>query len=70
LRRAVQRLIEDPLAEEVLRGTFRPGDTVLAALSDGAITFHRKAIDEGMPAEGIPSDDTGLPPLEEPAAVG
>jgi ATP-dependent Clp protease ATP-binding subunit ClpC len=70
LRRAVQRLVEDPLAEEVLRGTFRPGDTILAVMDEGAILFRRKAIDEGMPSADIPSDDSGLPPFEEPAAVG
>src|SRR5579884_2637425 len=71
LRRAVQRLIEDPLAEEVLRGTFRPGDTIRAEVEDEHIVFHRadKKIDEGLPTPGKPSDDTGLPPLEEPAAV-
>ena len=30
LRRAVQRLIEDPLSEEVLLGRFTPGDTIRA----------------------------------------
>ncbi len=58
LRRAVQRLIEDPLAEEVLRGTFKPGDAIRADLDDeGHIVFHRKPIDEGVP------------PLDEPATV-
>ncbi len=70
LRRAVQRLIEDPLAEEVLRGSFRAGDTILAEMDGEQVVFRRKAIDEGMPKEGEPSDDTGLPPLEAPAAIG
>ncbi len=65
LRRAVQRLLEDPLAEEVLRGTFRPGDVVFAELKEGEVVFRPKLIDEGMPE----ADDSGLPPLEEPAAV-
>ncbi|HLV81089.1 MAG TPA: ATP-dependent Clp protease ATP-binding subunit [Chthonomonadaceae bacterium] len=71
LRRAVQRLIEDPLAEEVLRGTFRPGDMIRAEMEEEHIVFHRadKKIDEGLPTPGKPSDDTGLPPLEEPATV-
>jgi ATP-dependent Clp protease ATP-binding subunit ClpC len=70
LRRAVQRLIEDPLAEEVLRGTFRQGDTILGYMDEGSVMFRVKAIDEGMPLLGAPSDDSGLPPLEEPAAIG
>jgi ATP-dependent Clp protease ATP-binding subunit ClpC len=28
LRRAIQKLVEDPLAEEMLKGTYKPGDTV------------------------------------------
>jgi ATP-dependent Clp protease ATP-binding subunit ClpC len=70
LRRAVQRLIEDALAEEVLRGTFRPGDTIVAEMDGGTIVFRpRLNVDEGLPT-GAPGGDTGLPPLEEPAAVG
>ncbi len=30
LRRAVQRLIEDPLSEELLKGTFKEGDKIIA----------------------------------------
>jgi ATP-dependent Clp protease ATP-binding subunit ClpC len=41
LRRAVQRFIEDPLAEEVLRGAFRPGDTIQAEMEDGHVVFRR-----------------------------
>jgi len=41
LRRAIQRLIEDPLAEQVLRGTFQPGDKVVADVEDGQIIFVR-----------------------------
>ncbi|HZO89955.1 MAG TPA: AAA family ATPase, partial [Chthonomonadaceae bacterium] len=71
LRRAVQRLIEDPLAEEVLRGTFRPGDTIVAEMEGESVVFRRRThIDEGLPEEGAAQDDTGLPPLEEPAAIG
>ena len=76
LRRAVQRLIEDPLAEEVLRGTFRPGDTIIAYLDDDKkIAFKHKRIDEGLPKAiegevGEPGSDTKLPPFEEPAAIG
>ncbi|CCW36459.1 ATPase with chaperone activity, ATP-binding subunit [Chthonomonas calidirosea] len=65
LRRAVQRLIEDPLADEILRGTFRPGDTVVADLEEGRIVFRPKAAD-ALPTGG----DGGLPPLEAPATVG
>jgi ATP-dependent Clp protease ATP-binding subunit ClpC len=46
LRRAVQRLIEDPLAEEVLLGRFSPGDTIRAELDgegEKAVVIFRKA---------------------------
>ncbi len=39
LRRAIQRLIEDPLAEEVLLGRFSAGDTISAQLEDGRVFF-------------------------------
>ena len=39
LRRAIQRLLEDPLAEEVLRGNFPEGTRVLAKTRDGRIYF-------------------------------
>lgn len=75
LRRAVQRLIEDPLAEEVLRGTFRQGDTILAYRDeDKKIAFKHKPIDEGLPKALEPGEvvdtDSGLPPFEEPATIG
>ena len=75
LRRAVQRLIEDPLAEEVLRGTFRSGDTILAYKDeDKKIAFKHKPIDEGLPKALEPGEvvdtDAGLPPFEEPATIG
>ena len=50
LRRAIQRLIEDPLSEEVLLGRFSPGDTILADAEDGRIVFKKQL----------------LPALEEP----
>jgi len=34
LRRVIQNLVEDPLAEAVLQGRFRPGDTVVIVLED------------------------------------
>lgn len=58
LRRAVQRLIEDPLAEEILLGRFSEGDTVVASLGeDGRLVFLKK---ETFEAENPP----------EPAGVG
>jgi len=39
LRRAVQRVIEDPLSEEILMGRFTDGDTIRAELQDGKVVF-------------------------------
>ena len=39
LRRAIQRLIEDPLSEELLAGEWRAGDTVLCDVDGGEFVF-------------------------------
>jgi len=45
LRRAIQRLIEDPLAEEILLGRFSAGDTIRAEVEDGKIFFTKASAD-------------------------
>lgn len=42
LRRAIQRMVEDPLAEEFIRGTFAEGDTVEVFAEDSKIAFRKK----------------------------
>jgi len=39
MRRAVERFLEDPLAEELLRGTVKPGDKVEVVAVDGKLSF-------------------------------
>lgn len=39
LRRAIQKLIEDPLSEELLAGEWKAGDTVLCDVADGVFVF-------------------------------
>lgn len=39
LRRAIQRLIENPLAEEILKGKFADGSTVRVDVEDGKLVF-------------------------------
>ena len=46
LRRAVQRVIEDPLSEEILLGRFTDGDTILAELEDGKVIFKKAEKEE------------------------
>ena len=42
LKRAIQSLVEDALAEEILRGNVKSGDTVTAGIKDEKVTFHVK----------------------------
>ncbi|MGC8843361.1 MAG: AAA family ATPase, partial [bacterium] len=39
LRRTIQRLLENPLSNAILRGEFKPGDTVYADVQDGNIVL-------------------------------
>ncbi|MGD8399431.1 MAG: ATP-dependent Clp protease ATP-binding subunit [Bacillota bacterium] len=39
LRRAVQRLIENPLSEELLKGNLKAGTTIRAEVANGKLTF-------------------------------
>ena len=41
LRRAIQTLVEDPIAESLLRGDFATGDIVSVDASDGKLTFEK-----------------------------
>ncbi len=43
LKRAIQNLIENPLAQEILAGRFGPKDTVVVDASDGRFVFRRQA---------------------------
>ncbi|MCR4398616.1 MAG: ATP-dependent Clp protease ATP-binding subunit, partial [Firmicutes bacterium] len=43
LRRAIQRMVEDELSEQILQGRFASGDTVVATLGDdGNVQFSKK----------------------------
>jgi ATP-dependent Clp protease ATP-binding subunit ClpC len=55
LRRAISRLIEDPIAEEILAGVVSPGTRVMVRLEDGEIRF------DPVPDESLirGSDKTG-----------
>jgi len=43
LRRTIQRLLEDPLAEEVLRGSFKPGARIKACRKTDVLSFECKS---------------------------
>ena len=42
LKRAIQRMIQDPLALELLNGTFGEGDTVVVDAKGDTITFRKR----------------------------
>ncbi len=50
LRRAITRLVEDQLSDELLRGSFSPGDTVVIDARDGHIVFEKREQREPAPA--------------------
>jgi ATP-dependent Clp protease ATP-binding subunit ClpC len=50
MRRAIQNLIEDPLAEGLLHSKFQPGDLVQADGKDGELVLETKAREEAPPA--------------------
>ncbi len=41
LKRAIQRWVENPLAQSILSGEFRRGDEIQVSLSDGELFFHK-----------------------------
>jgi ATP-dependent Clp protease ATP-binding subunit ClpA len=47
MRRAVERSLEDPLAEEILKGTFHDGDPIQVSSDNEKLTFSQKASAEG-----------------------
>ncbi len=47
MRRAVERQLEDPLAEEILRGSLHDTSPVLVTVEDGKIVFKQAAAAEG-----------------------
>src|SRR5207248_10402667 len=40
MRRAVERYLEDPTAEEILRGNIKEGDVIVVSAESGKLTFH------------------------------
>lgn len=51
MRRAVERYLEDPLAEELLKGGIKAGDTVEVTLEGTKVGFHVKEPQDKAPAE-------------------
>jgi len=49
LRRVIQKQIEDPIAEEILTGKYKEGDTIALKLEDKKIVFERLPKDDAKP---------------------
>src|SRR5690606_21697410 len=48
LKRAIQRLVQNPLALRILEGEFEEGDTVRVVRRDGALAFERTRAAEAV----------------------
>jgi len=49
LRRAIQRLVEDPLSDDMLRGKFAAGDEIVLDVREGIVVFEKRR--EPVPAD-------------------
>jgi ATP-dependent Clp protease ATP-binding subunit ClpC len=47
MRRSVERFLEDPLAEEILKGSFHEGDPVVVSADNDRLVFSQNAAAEG-----------------------
>src|SRR5512133_1451033 len=47
MRRSVERSLEDPLAEEILRGTFHDGEPIQVSVENDHLVFKQQAATEG-----------------------
>jgi ATP-dependent Clp protease ATP-binding subunit ClpC len=52
MRRAVERFLEDPLAEEILKGALHEGEPIHVTRDGEKLTFHQKA-SETTPADAV-----------------
>jgi ATP-dependent Clp protease ATP-binding subunit ClpC len=43
MRRSVERFLEDPLAEEILKGNLHPHEPIVVAVEEGKLVFRQKA---------------------------
>ncbi|HIZ20266.1 MAG TPA: ATP-dependent Clp protease ATP-binding subunit, partial [Firmicutes bacterium] len=66
LRRAIQSKIEDALAEKLLEGGFKAGDTIRVDAVDGEFTFEKADAAQAAPA-GKPEEPGAEPPKETEA---
>jgi ATP-dependent Clp protease ATP-binding subunit ClpA len=54
IRRAIQRLVLDPLAQDLLAGRFSEGDVVYVDVRDGRIEFFEQEYAKAPPEPRVP----------------
>ena len=59
MRRAVEKYLEDPLAEEFLRGNIKQGDTLEVHAAGEQLAFKVAQPEQGEPANGNPLRSRG-----------
>jgi ATP-dependent Clp protease ATP-binding subunit ClpC len=59
MRRAVEKYLEDPLAEEFLRGNFKPGATLEVHGAGQQLAFKVTQPEQSEPANGSPLKSRG-----------
>ncbi|GHS95273.1 hypothetical protein FACS1894107_16330 [Planctomycetales bacterium] len=45
LRRTVEQMVEDPIAEDILRGKFLPGHKIVVELSAGVLIYREEPLE-------------------------
>jgi ATP-dependent Clp protease ATP-binding subunit ClpC len=72
LRRAIQRLVEDPLSEEMLAGQWSPGDVVDLTVADGKMVFAHAngAAEAAKPVEKATRKKAMMPPRTSAGGSG
>jgi len=50
MRRSVERFLEDPLAEEILKGSLHEGEAILVTMGTDKLVFNQKAAAAGAVA--------------------
>ena len=63
LRRAIQRMIENPLSNEILKGTFKEGDNIKAVMKEGKIVFEKSG---KIPEKPMPISKPAEKPKKKP----
>ena len=53
MRRSVERFLEDPLAEEILKGNVHEGEVVQVTVDDGKLVFRQRAPEAGAGASAV-----------------